>query len=108
MRIGPRLGHFLRARSTKSWVEEAVDLEIRHHIEMRIDELVEEGLSPEEALAGMTREAARVLGFSDRGAVEVGLRADLACWRMEHPAELSYWMGGEPAEAVFAAGRRLR
>lgn len=66
------------------------------------------GLSPEEALAGMTREAARVLGFSDRGAVEVGLRADLACWRMEHPAELSYWMGGEPAEAVFAAGRRLR
>lgn len=33
----------------KSWVAEAVDAEIRHHLEMRIDELVEEGLRPEEA-----------------------------------------------------------
>ena len=66
------------------------------------------GLTPAEALAGMTRLAAPVLGFADRGRIEVGLRADLACWRIEDPAELSYWMGGSPAGAVFSAGRRLR
>lgn len=66
------------------------------------------GLTPAEALAGMTRLAAPVLGFTDRGKIEVGLRADLACWRIENPAELSYWMGGSPAQAVFSAGRRLR
>ena len=38
-----------RARAAKAWAEESVDLEIRHHIEMRTDELIEEGLTPEEA-----------------------------------------------------------
>jgi imidazolonepropionase len=66
------------------------------------------GLTPAEALAGMTRLAAPVLGYSDRGTIDAGLRADLACWRIEDPAELSYWMGGSPARAVFSAGRSLR
>lgn len=63
------------------------------------------GLTPEEALAGMTRCAAPVLGLKDRGTLEVGARADLACWRVDHPAELAYWVGGNPCHAVVQAGR---
>ena len=52
------------------------------------------GLTPEEALAGMTREGARALGLGDEiGTLEIGKRADLAIWDIGHPAELSYWMG---------------
>ncbi|MES2820243.1 MAG: imidazolonepropionase [Pseudomonadota bacterium] len=48
------------------------------------------GLTPEEALAGMTREAARALGLADCGMIRVGLRADFALWDIEHPAQLVY------------------
>ncbi len=48
------------------------------------------GLTPEEALAGMTREAARALGLDDCGMIRVGLRADFALWDIEHPAQLIY------------------
>ncbi len=50
-------------------------------------------LTPEEALAGVTRHAARALGLTDRGMIMSGLRADLAIWDVEHPAELSYRIG---------------
>jgi len=51
-------------------------------------------MTPEEALAGMTREGARALGLLDEiGTLEVGKAADLAIWNVEHPAELSYWLG---------------
>jgi len=54
-------------------------------------------LTPEEALAGMTREAARALGLSDtRGTLEVGKRADIAIWDVESPGELSYRVGFNP------------
>jgi imidazolonepropionase len=46
------------------------------------------GLDPAEALAGTTRVGARALGLHDRGALAAGLRADLALWSLEHPAEL--------------------
>lgn len=52
------------------------------------------GLTPEEALAGATRNGARALGLGDRGVLAPGLRADLAVWAVDHPAELSYWLGG--------------
>lgn len=61
-------------------------------------------LRPHEALAGVTAVAARVLGLRDRGAIAPGLRADFALWRVEHPRELSYWIGGVDAERVFAGG----
>lgn len=48
------------------------------------------GLTPEEALAGVTREAARALGLDDCGTIRPGLRADLALWDVEHPAQLVY------------------
>lgn len=55
------------------------------------------GLTPEEALAGMTREAAAALGLADRiGTVEVGKLAELAVWDVGDPAELSYRIGFNP------------
>ncbi|MBL8544246.1 MAG: imidazolonepropionase [Hyphomonadaceae bacterium] len=51
-------------------------------------------LTPEEALAGLTREGARALGLlDDCGTLEAGKAADLAVWDVNHPAELSYWLG---------------
>ena len=52
-------------------------------------------LTPEEALAGVTREAAAALGLSQAvGMLVVGHDADLAIWDVRHPRELAYWMGG--------------
>jgi imidazolonepropionase len=51
-------------------------------------------LTPEEALEGVTRNAAAAMGLTDRGQLVEGLRADLAVWTVEHPSELCYWLGG--------------
>jgi len=61
-------------------------------------------LTPEEALAGMTREGARALGLQDEiGTLEAGKAADLAIWRIAEPAELCYWIGADLLrERVFA------
>ena len=64
-------------------------------------------LTPEEALRGATVHAARALGLRDRGALRVGLRADLVHWRVRRPADLCYWLGGDLAGTVFIAGRRV-
>ncbi len=51
-------------------------------------------LTPEEALAGATREAARALGMVQQaGTVETGKAADLSVWDVSGPAELCYWLG---------------
>jgi imidazolonepropionase len=64
------------------------------------------GLTPEEALAGATRNAARALGIlEDVGTIEVGKRADLAFWRIERPAQLCYGLGGNPCAAVMYRGK---
>ncbi|MDE0193159.1 MAG: imidazolonepropionase [Gammaproteobacteria bacterium] len=62
------------------------------------------GLSPEEALRGATANAARALGFDDRGVIEPGKLADLAVWDVQSPAELSYALGHNPCRRVFKAG----
>ena len=65
-------------------------------------------LSPAECLAGATREAARALGLlDDRGTIEAGKRADLAIWNIEHPRDLSYWLGWDPLETLLVEGRAL-
>jgi len=62
-------------------------------------------LTPEEALRGVTVNAARALGLDDRGTLEVGKRADLALWNVKQPAELCYWIGGDHAlRKVFTGG----
>lgn len=53
-------------------------------------------MTPEEALAGVTRNAARALGLNDCGVVAPGMRADLAIWDVEVPAELAYRIGFNP------------
>lgn len=47
-------------------------------------------LTPEQALAGVTKHAANALGLTDRGILKVGNRADIAHWQITHPAQLSY------------------
>lgn len=55
---------------------------------------VQFGLTVEETLAAVTREAAHALGVQqDVGTLEIGKRADMAIWNVERPAELLYWMG---------------
>jgi imidazolonepropionase len=61
-------------------------------------------LTPAEALAGVTRHAARALGLADRGTLAVGRRADIALWDIAEPADLAYRVGGNPNAGVVRAG----
>jgi imidazolonepropionase len=61
-------------------------------------------LTPEECLAGVTREAARALGLDDRGTLLPGKRADIAIWNVGHPRELSYWLGLNELEGLLING----
>jgi len=62
-------------------------------------------LTPEEALRGMTVNAARALDLRDRGMLAAGRRADFVAWNVEHPNELSYWFGHNPCARVIAGGK---
>jgi imidazolonepropionase len=66
-------------------------------------------MTPEEALAGVTRQAARALGLQERfGTLEPGKAADLVIWRIGQPAELSYKIGANPCIGVMRSGRFVR
>jgi imidazolonepropionase len=63
-------------------------------------------LTPEECLAGVTRNAAHALGLEhDRGTLAVGKRADVAIWDIGHPRELSYWLGLDELSELLIAGK---
>lgn len=63
-------------------------------------------LTPEEALAGYTRNAARALGLQNEiGTLEVGKRAHMVLWDVKSPAELSYRIGGNACLAVLYRGQ---
>jgi len=63
------------------------------------------GLTPEEALAGMTRNAAKALALEDEiGTIALGKAADLCIWRVSRPAELCYWIGLPGPERRIVAG----
>ena len=63
------------------------------------------GLTPEEALAGMTANAAKALGLeAEIGTVSAGKAADLCIWRVSRPAELCYWVGHPGPEKRIVAG----
>ena len=61
-------------------------------------------MTPFEALAGVTKHSAKALGLSDCGRLQRGLRADLALWDVQHPAELSYRVGFNPLKQRFFGG----
>jgi imidazolonepropionase len=61
-------------------------------------------LTPQEALAGMTHVAARALGLADRGRLRAGMRADVAVYAIDEPAELAWRFGGNPCLGTLRAG----
>lgn len=53
-------------------------------------------LTPQEALRGVTQNAAKALGYGEsRGVIEIGYDADFSIWDIEHPADLSYQVGAK-------------
>ena len=66
------------------------------------------GLTVEETIAGVTREAARALGkLGDIGTLERGKWCDLAIWDIERPAELAYRIGFNPLHARVRRGEMI-
>ncbi len=63
------------------------------------------GLTPEETLRGVTRNAAKALGYWDIGTLEFGKIADFVVWEISHPAELSYGIGMHPRKKVIRRGK---
>jgi imidazolonepropionase len=66
------------------------------------------GLTPEEALRGVTVNAARALGLKDRGMIKPGMKADLVLWDVERPGDLAYPLGFNPCAAVIKDGAVVR
>ena len=63
-------------------------------------------LTPEEALAGMTRHAAQALGLqASHGQLTPGRRADFVLWGIDHPNELAYGFGHNPLQLAVHGGR---
>ncbi|WP_122432566.1 imidazolonepropionase [Pseudomonas viridiflava] len=62
-------------------------------------------MTPEEALAGVTLNAAKALGMGDtHGSLEIGKTADFVAWDVERPADLAYWLGGDLDKRVVRHG----
>lgn len=61
-------------------------------------------MTPEEALLGVTQNAARALGLTDTGRIAPGMRADLSIWDVETPAELAYRFGFNPLHKRIFGG----
>ncbi|MEL7499427.1 MAG: imidazolonepropionase [Planctomycetota bacterium] len=66
------------------------------------------GMTPEETLKGMTRNAALALGLNDRGVIKPGAIADFAVWDVASPGEIFYQIGANPCVDVFKNGKRSR
>ena len=62
-------------------------------------------MTPEEALMGVTSNAAKALGMDDVGTIEMGKRADFCIWDIQHPAELAYRIGFNPLHKRIFGGQ---
>jgi len=66
---------------------------------------VQLGLTPEEALTGVTRHAAKALGLEgSKGIIKAGYDADLVLWDISHPSELSYGVNMNKPIRIWRAG----
>ena len=64
------------------------------------------GLTPEEALAGVTRHAAQALGLGEcKGQLKTGYDADILLWDIQHPAELSYSINMNIPNRIWVGGK---
>jgi imidazolonepropionase len=69
---------------------------------------VEMGLTPAEALVGVTINAACALGMgSEIGSIEPGKQADLVVWDVPTVEQLPYWLGGRLPMSVVKRGRQV-
>ena len=60
-------------------------------------------MTPEEAITGVTRNAAKALGLEgDYGVIAPGACAELAVWNVSDPAELAYWIGASPLHDLIS------
>ena len=65
-------------------------------------------ITPAEAIAAATVNAAALLGLNDRGRIEPGLRADLILLRHKDERQLAYELGGNPVDTVICGGTVMR
>ena len=65
------------------------------------------GLTSDEVLRAVTCNAARALGFKDRGVLKEGTRADLAIWRLRHPEQLCSEVGMHVPQEVIVGGETI-
>lgn len=65
-------------------------------------------MTPEEALAGVTINGAKALGLDRKcGSLEAGKEASFVAWDIDHPSELSYWLGGALSKQVIYQGKEV-
>ncbi len=62
------------------------------------------GLLPAEAITAATYNPAQLLGYTDRGSIEVGKRADLLLLHHKDERQLAYELGGNPVDVVVCGG----
>lgn len=62
------------------------------------------GMTPQEVLAGVTYNAAKALGLSNKGTLQVGMDADLCLWNIKHPSEVAYGVQLQKPSKVWVAG----
>ena len=65
------------------------------------------GLTPEEALSGTTRNAAKALGLDKKGTLQAGHDADFCLWNINHPSELSYGLNLVKPQHIWIGGKHV-